>query len=77
MLINSWEIVNGKKVNYIYLYSNELVVGETYGSGHTDTAGACSLEKFLEGQYHSIIIEKFGKEVLDEVVLFVRNSIKK
>jgi len=78
MLIKSWEKTKGKKVNYIYLHDNEFVIGEHYGSGHTDNAGSCSIEKFIEGRFQSLVKQNFGEDVLQEIFSLIKiNKHKK
>jgi len=71
MFLKSWENKKGKRHSYIHLFNHEIVVGSDYGSGMTDNAGVCSLQKFLDGQFHSIIISDFGKETLKEVLSMI------
>lgn len=70
----SWEHKEGMHTEYIYVNYNEVVVGDHWGSGLTDNAGACSHEEFLTGRYQDLILERFGQEILDEVILAVKNA---
>lgn len=75
MLIKSWEKTKGKEVNYIYLYSDHFVIGNHYGSGHTDNAGQCTVKEFLGGRFQDLIIKRFGKKVLEEILLLIKQEI--
>ncbi|MHA1147931.1 MAG: hypothetical protein ACTSR8_06765 [Promethearchaeota archaeon] len=70
----SWEIIEGRRTNYVDVHYNEVVIGSHYGTGMSDNAGSCSHREFLEGEYQGLILETFGKEVLDEVVYAVEHS---
>ena len=75
MLIKSWEKTKGKEVNYFYLHTHQVVIGNHYGSGQTDNAGTSSIKKFIEGQFQDLIIEKFGNTVLEEILLLIKQKI--
>ncbi len=77
MFIKSWEKKKGNITFYIHLYDNKIVSGSHAGSGHTDVAGSCSVEEFLSGRFHDIIINDFSKKVLKEVISTVKANIKK
>jgi len=51
-------------------------VGHHYGTGMSDIAGACSHKIFLEGEHHGLILERFGEDILKEVIFAVKNSYK-
>ena len=70
----SWQETKGKRTIYIDVHYNEVVVGHHYGTGMTDNAGACSHQEFLEGRFQGLIEERFGKEVLNEVLYAVEHS---
>ena len=72
----SWEKTEGKRTEYIDVHYHEVVVGHHYGTGMSDIAGACSHKEFIEGRFHSLIVERFGEDVLDEVIFAVNNSYK-
>jgi hypothetical protein len=75
MLIKSWENIIGKEVNYLDLYSNEIIIGRNWaGNPHTDFAGTCSIKKFLDGEHHGLIVEKFGKDVLEEMLMLLKQK---
>lgn len=69
-----WEKITGRRNEYVIVNYNEVVVGHNYGTGMTDAAGSCSHESFLKGEFHGLILERFGQEVLDEVIQAVEHS---
>jgi hypothetical protein len=75
MFLKSWEKVNGKKVYYIQLYDNKIIIGSHYGIGMSDKAGTTSIKKFIKGEYQNLIIADFGKEVLQEVIYTLKNKL--
>ena len=70
----SWEKNTGKRTDYVDVHYNEVVVGYHYGSGMTDNAGTCTHDEFLKGRFQGLIEERFGKDVLEQVILAVRGS---
>ena len=72
----SWEHIDGKRTEYVDVNYHQVIVGHHYGTGMSDIAGACSHQKFLEGEYHGLIIERFGEDLLKEVIYAVENSHK-
>ena len=68
----SWEKIKGKEVNYLQLFDNKIVVGSHMGNGHTDVAGSCTIEEFITGTYQDIIIDTFGKKILNELLQIIK-----
>lgn len=63
--------------HYCQVTAYEVVVGSNAGgTGHTDNAGACSHADFLKGQYHDLIRENLGENVLQEVIAAVKATGK-
>jgi hypothetical protein len=67
---STWETTNGEKTSYTRIEA-DIVMGSHSGSGHTDSAGSCSREAFLNGQFHDTIRSDHGPAVLQEVLDFV------
>lgn len=57
-----------KRVDYVNVYKTHVEVGCHFGSGHTDNAGTCSFEEFLDGKWQDDIKKTFGDQVLGEVI---------
>jgi len=74
MFIKSWEKTKGKEVRYIQLYDNKIVIGSHFGNGHTDNAGSCSIQEFLDGKYQSLVISDFNKKTLQEVLIYIKKK---
>jgi hypothetical protein len=70
----SWEMMDGNCKNYVDINDREVVIGSTYGSGHTDNAVSCSHKKFLKGFYHDHITQYFGKGTLREIIGYVMKA---
>lgn len=70
----SWEKMEGRRTDYIDVHYNEVVVGYHYGTGMSDNGGACSHQEFLKGEFQGLILERFGQEILDEVINAVKNT---
>ncbi len=77
MLIKSWEKTKGKEVNYFHLFKHQVVIGRHYGGGQTDSAGQCTIKKFLEGQFQDLVTEKFGNKVLEEILSLIKQKKNK
>lgn len=71
---NSWSSPNGSPhgERYVHVRASEVVVGEHYGSGQTDNAGACSHAEFLAGRFQDIVRSHHGDRVLAEVIAAVK-----
>lgn len=64
----AWEKRKGKMLYYCSLDGRHVTVGETDGTRDGDQAGAVTYANFAAGQYHDIVLEYFGPEVLQEVL---------
>ena len=62
-----WSAPNGPGQKYIEVYSTQVVVGSYWRDGHSDNAGVCSLDEFLEGRFQDLILRDHGSETLAEV----------
>lgn len=70
----SWIKSEGRRTDYIDVHYNEVVVGYNYGTGMTDNAGACTHKEFLGGRFNGLILERFGQNILSEVIATVKAS---
>jgi|GEM_PF-2833691 len=64
----SWETVEGSRTSYVEAQGPNILVGAHSGSGHTDSAGTCSREEFLNGRFHSTVRSDHGEAVLQEII---------
>ncbi|MBD3338804.1 MAG: hypothetical protein GF353_06840 [Candidatus Lokiarchaeota archaeon] len=71
-----WERYKGRQHYYVYVTYKEVVVGHDYGTGMSDSAGACSHQDFLDGKFQGLIFERFGQDTLTEVIYAVNNTYK-
>lgn len=70
-----WENVRGVVVHYAEVNEREVVVGSHSGSGHTDFAGACSLEEFLvDRRLQDAVLSEHGEATLAEMIEAVRKA---
>ena len=67
----SWVKISGRRTDYLDIHFYEVVIGNHYGTGMSDSAGACSHKEFLAGRFHDLILEVFGQDVLDEAIKVV------
>ena len=65
--MSSWEAQDGKRTFYIQIGSGSVVIGNHYGSGHTDNAGSFSFEEMRKGGWDAHIERHFGSAVLAQV----------
>jgi hypothetical protein len=70
----SWEKKEGNCTYYIIVSYKDVCVGHHYGTGMSDVAGVCSHEEFLAGEFQSLITERFGNAILNDVIVAVRMS---
>ncbi len=70
----SWEKITGRKTEYLIITRVEVVIGHHYGTGQSDTAGACSHAEFLAGRFHGLIKDVFGGEVLKAAIDVVKGA---
>ena len=69
-----WEKSNGPGYAYVYIKGDEVVVGEHFGSGHTDNAGYASRESFLAGHLQNVVRDSLGDAILQEVLAELTHS---
>ena len=74
MSVTSWEARSGGRTDYLSVERHYVILGEHYGSGHTDNAGRCTHDEFLGGRWHAEICERFGKRVLAQALEAVREA---
>jgi len=67
----SWEKTRSGRTHYCNVCPREVEVGDHHGSGHSDNAGRCTHQEFLEGRFHSAIRSAFGGRVLTNVIAAV------
>ncbi|MBN1409216.1 MAG: hypothetical protein JW969_00130 [Spirochaetales bacterium] len=70
----SWVKQTGNRTEYVDVHFNSVVVGHNYGTGMSDIAGSCTHEEFLNGRFQGLVAERFGDEVLAEVILAVKST---
>ena len=69
----SWEKIKDRRTYYASVTLREVVVGDHFGSGHTDNAGSCSHADFIKGTYQSHVKTYLGENVLKEVLYAIEN----
>jgi|GEM_PF-6119979 len=69
-----WSKSNGRGQRYVRVDAYEVVVGEHFGSGHSDNAGTCSHAEFLAGRFQDLIRDDHSARTLAEVVAAVRGA---
>jgi hypothetical protein len=74
MMRKSWEKNSGIYHFYIDVYPGNVVVGHDCGTGQSDIAGECTHAEFLAGRFHGLIVDRFGPDVLQEVIRVVNNQ---
>lgn len=72
MATTNWEVTRGRQVCYAQVTAREVIVGSHYGSGHTDSAGACSHAEFLAGRFQDLVRSDLGETTLQEMIATVR-----
>jgi len=50
------ERTSGSKTSYIQINEGNVTIGLHFGSGHSDNAGTCNYNEFLNGGFHDIIL---------------------
>jgi len=50
-------------------------VGSHFGSGHTDNAGTCSIDEFLNGTFNEIVRDDLGEEILCDILKYLHERI--
>jgi hypothetical protein len=71
---HNWEVSHGPRVCYAQVTAREVIVGQHYGSGHTDSAGVCSHAEFLAGRFQDLVRENLGEACLEEMLATVRGA---
>ena len=66
--MSHWEKQVGSTLYYCTINPNEVVVGQNSGSPHSDHAGSCTHQGFLDGEYQMIILKHLGESVLLDVL---------
>jgi hypothetical protein len=72
MATTNWEVTRGRQVCYAQVTAREVIVGSHSGSGHTDSAGACSHAEFLAGRFQDLVRSDLGEATLQEMIAAVR-----
>lgn len=78
-LQTSWERKKGEITHYIRINHLFVIIGSHAGSGHTDNAGTCSHEDFLNDslrgrQFQASIQREFGDDLLTAVIAAVQSA---
>lgn len=69
---SSWERTEDGRTYYASVSATRVVVGQHDGSGHTDSAGSCTLHEFLQGRFADVVSRDFGEQVLAEAIASAR-----
>lgn len=69
-----WKTVHDNKNCTIDLMMTKGLVTMTEDTGHwkSEIGGATSYREFLDGWFHDLILEQFSEEVLQEVIVSVK-----
>jgi hypothetical protein len=70
-----WEASQGVQSDRIKLTKEIITIYRILGGGWFDSGAECTLQEFLKGKYHEIMIDLFGKDILDEVISAVKRLI--
>lgn len=71
MSIHHWETARGAQLFYAQVTAREVIVGSHFGSGHTDSAGACTHAEFLAGRFQEDVRHDLGEACLQAMLAAV------
>lgn len=74
--MSSWEATEGKATYYISIQGDRVIIGNHFGSGHTDNAGVYTFQQVLNGEWDAHISRHFPGGVLAEVKAALRGAAK-
>ena len=72
--MSHWEKQIGSTLHYCDVNTNEVVVGRHSGSPHSDGAGSCTHQEFLDGTHQQTVLKYLGEAILLEVLSAVGGS---
>lgn len=74
MILADWEAKEGRITYFLVMEEGQVVVGETTGNPHTEAAGTCSFQDFVDDtrRWHGMIRERFGEAVLKDALRIAR-----
>ncbi len=76
-MTTSWEREDGRRTSYASVNGDGFVIGDHCGSGHTDSAGTCTLAELLDGRYQDQFEKRFGKAALADLLAAARSLVAK
>jgi hypothetical protein len=69
-LIKTWDAPGG---NFCQLHVSHFIIGRSNGPWD-DNAGQCTNVEFMTGTFQKEVQSTFGKDVLNEIILLIKNS---
>lgn len=74
MILKQWEARQGKVRYFFDISEKEVLIGETTGNPHTEAAGACSHQEFLEDHmgWQALVRARFGEAALKDALRICR-----
>jgi len=69
-----WEKKSAGTTYYLQILDGMIIeAGSHRGSGHTDNAGTCTIEEFLDGTFKDIVRNNMGEDIINEIIHTLEN----
>lgn len=71
-ILRTWKKKSGDVEDSIDITDSQIFIGHEEGFGHGSSGAACSWAEFSNGRLNQLVEKTFGKDVLNEVLAFVK-----